>query len=93
MPVSVMEYALLKISCNLKVDVFEMSKDELNIIGMGQLIGDVTTDMRYVPKEQSMPASTFSRHGVKVCTMKNKTESMNSCLNRFARKCFYSFME
>ena len=69
-----------------------MSKDELYLIGMGQLIGDVTTDMRYVPKEQSMPASTFSCNGVKVGTMKNKTESMNSCLNRFARKCFYSFM-
>ena len=69
-----------------------MSKDELNLIGMEQLIGDVTTGMRYVPKEQSMPASTFSHHGVKVRTVKNKTKSMNSCLNKFASKCFYSFM-
>ena len=56
---------------NVRDDIAELSKDELNLIVMGQLlvninIGEVSTDFRNVPKEQNKPSSNFSHHGVKV---------------------------
>ena len=56
---------------NVKDDVTELSKDELNVIVMGQLlvninIKEVTTGWRCVPKEQNKPSSTCSNHGVNV---------------------------
>ena len=51
--------------------MIEMAKDELNPIVIGQLlvnvnIGEVTTGLKHVLKEQDKPASTFSHHRVKV---------------------------
>ena len=50
---------------NAKDDMIEMAKDERNLIVIEQLlvnvnIGEVTTGLKHVLKEQDKPASTFS---------------------------------
>ena len=56
---------------NVRDDMTELYKNGFDITVMWQLllninIGEVTTGMRYVPKVQNKPASTFSHNGVMV---------------------------
>ena len=56
----------------------KLSKDELNVIVMTQLlvnvnIEEVTTGWRCVPKEQNKPSSTFSNHRVKLLFLSNNS--------------------
>ena len=56
---------------NVRDDMTELCKDELDLIVMWQLLSDINieemiTGWGMFPKEQNKPSSTFSHHGVKV---------------------------